>query len=132
MNKLSRVISPGAVILVVGILLVSLPAGLKAQGEAWSPVDVPGPDEHPAELIQLTEEFRAITRMGKRGSRLRWDSGASKGEAPRVPCSPGSTGQPPTGRFTRRSTTCYYALRWTASSSTFTSGDRQAATRAFT
>ena len=39
MNKLSRVISPGAVILVVGILLVSLPAGLKAQGEAWSPVD---------------------------------------------------------------------------------------------
>ena len=64
MNKLSRVISPGAVILVVGILLVSLPAGLKAQGEAWSPVDVPGPDEHPAELIQLTEEFRAILGWG--------------------------------------------------------------------
>ena len=67
MNKVSRVISSGAVIFVVGILLVSLPAGLKAQGEAWSPVDIPGPDEHPAELIQLTEEFRTI---------LGWGSGA--------------------------------------------------------
>ena len=65
MNKLSWRILPGTVvILVVGILFVSFPAGLKAQGEAWSPVDIPGPDDHPAELVQLTDEFRTILGWG--------------------------------------------------------------------
>ena len=45
------------------IMFAALPLAQPGQ-QAWSPVDIPGPDEHPAELIQLTEEFRTILGWG--------------------------------------------------------------------
>ena len=48
----------------VPFIMFAAPPLAQLGQQAWSPVDIPGPDEHPAELIQLTEEFRTILGWG--------------------------------------------------------------------
>ena len=48
----------------VPFIMFAAPPLAQPGQQAWSPVDIPGPDEHPAELIQLTEEFRFILGWG--------------------------------------------------------------------
>ena len=48
----------------VPFIMFAAPPLAQPGQQAWSPVDIPGPDEHPAELIQLTEEFRTILGWG--------------------------------------------------------------------
>ena len=48
----------------VPFIMFAAPPLAQPGQQVWSPVDIPGPDEHPAELIPLTEEFRTILGWG--------------------------------------------------------------------
>ncbi len=48
----------------VPFIMFAAPPLAQPGQQAWSPVDIPGPDDHPAELIQLTDEFRTILGWG--------------------------------------------------------------------
>jgi hypothetical protein len=47
------------------LLILGLPGlSLKADDQPWSPVKIPGPEQHPPELLKLATEFRSILGWG--------------------------------------------------------------------
>src|SRR4030043_1975329 len=45
-------------------VLAYLPLQGKENAKPWSPVEVPGPEKHPPELLKLTQEFRSLLGWG--------------------------------------------------------------------
>jgi len=46
------------------IVLAYLPLNGNEEIKVWSPVEVPGPDKHPSELLRLAQEFRSLLGWG--------------------------------------------------------------------
>jgi hypothetical protein len=54
------------VILLITAVFLSSPLMCKEKTQIWTPAEVvPGPEQHPPELIKLAEDFRAIRRRGE-------------------------------------------------------------------
>src|SRR4030042_533393 len=45
-------------------VLACFPLQGKQNAKPWSPVEVPGPDEHPSEMLKLAQEFRSLLGWG--------------------------------------------------------------------
>jgi len=58
---LSKALTPLMILLV---FLAYLPLQGDESTKPWSPVEVPGPDKHPPELLKLTQEFRSLLGWG--------------------------------------------------------------------